>query len=432
MTGLRNYARISKSKIRYILSQFNSSAIKVNNKSIANKCLTCTLKQSAPSFKINFNNQNIEENSLDESNNNDDTNLNKFVEDYCKNYCDKYSHNNNGSEDEEFYFAYLYEYFYGTAEIVTDSFKRFIIKKSAIKQYLLYHFIPGNKSLLRKSVSYKTIAKLCNLSLPTVKKNHQLLVEAGLIHSTDLGLGKFNFIITDEHKNHLKKSEGGTGYISMSLESLNHLISFNSINELRVELIKFLWVDARTGSIGKNVKFKKENLIEFLPSYIKKSKKKIDEIVNSKNSLFECINNKKLNTSKYETSDELLNRLRQEATEVISNLFKDKEDVFSANYCGLLAQLKSCNPHLTFIKDDLEYKLASEKAMVIKDLAELAVQYGIHKVKSAINYMLSDAHTELNSDLDMNETDIKNPGAFVRTLIVNSINNDGSLEQIAT
>lgn len=408
MVGLRKYARISKSKIKYILDTFIAKSKKAGIK-IESNCLNCNLNKDISSFK--FNNSCNEDSSYE------------CVNNYCSKYCNK----KTLEKFEDIYYAYEKETSYGTSEIITDSFKCYTLNKSALKQYLLYHFIPGNKNWLKKGVSFNDIASLTGLSLPTVKKNHKLLVEAGLIHSSYLGLGRFNFIIADEYKNHLPSKEGGTGYISLSLESLEHLLSFKSVNELRVELLKFLWVDAKTGSLGKKIRFNKDNLIQFLPEYIKKSKKKVNDIINSSNSLFKC-DKGALNTINYETSSSLLNRLKVEAKERISALFKGKESLFSSNCSHLLQELKSNKPYLNFIKDDLEHEFELEKELIIHDLSDIAVQYGLDKVENAIKYMLSDRHQEIDSDLNICKTDIDNPAAFVRAIIVNSINSNGSLE----
>ena len=52
------------------------------------------------------------------------------------------------------------------------------------------------------------------------------------------------------------------------------------------------------------------------------------------------------------------------------------------------------------------------------------MQYGVTRVLVALDYMFN-KYTVDEEDINYNE--IRNPGAFIRTLIVQSINKNGSL-----
>ncbi len=86
-------------------------------------------------------------------------------------------------------------------EIVTNESKCMALSKSAIKQYLAYHFIVSNKNYVRKAVSFQNIADICNVSVVTARHNHNVLLQVGLVYSTEIKRGKFD----EEYKNHLKK-----------------------------------------------------------------------------------------------------------------------------------------------------------------------------------------------------------------------------------
>lgn len=307
-------------------------------------------------------------------------------------------------------------------------YKTTSLSKSAIKQYIFYHFIPYCPNYIRQSISYKEIAQYCNVSIPTVKANHKTLEDFGLIETISTYFGKVDFKITDEANLHKSKKNGGKGYVTMSIDMLEHLFSFNNVNELKVELKKLLWVDAKSSSIGKNIRFNKENLINMLPSYIQKSKKAVDTIINSHLSLFN-VDRGSLNTLKYQSKNDIDTKFKQLFRDKVIKLFGLNNTAFNKKYADLLERsLYLKDNGYNFQVNELLRELELLKEFTINDICDLIMQYGFNKVKSAIEFMFDD-YCYLDNSLGIADNEINNPGAFIRVVIRNNINKFGSLYQ---
>ncbi|MGX9758869.1 hypothetical protein ACWYRQ_21600 [Clostridioides difficile] len=386
--NLKPIARISKSRLKNMLGIFKTSTKKIE-KTDHSVCNSCDIRK----------NYSLHKDKLDE---------------FCSN-CPKIK------TFTEFSYVIEKETSTGTIEIVTNRNKTISLSKAAIKQFIAYHFIAFNKNFVRKSVSFKNIADICNVSVVTARYNHSILIETGLVYATEVKRGKFDIVIDGEYKNHLKKCDGGQGYITMSLDTLKHLLKFDNVNELKLEIKKLLWADANT-SKNKKVKFNKENLISVLPSYIRKSSKRLEAFLKGSKTLFDISNNR-IDTSRYETKEKVRNRYINFIKEKIEKFFNNTGCSLSANYSKVLEQV-NLDKHELY-KEDLNRQLELEKELIINDLVSLSIQYSINRVLKTLNYLFNEYTIDEN---DINYSEIKNPGAFIRTIIVKNINKNGSLE----
>ncbi|EOE7347196.1 hypothetical protein PV669_16525 [Clostridioides difficile] len=386
--NLKPITRISKSRLKNMLDIFKTSIRKIE-KTDSSACNSCEIK----------NKYSLHKNELDT---------------FCSN-CTKIK------TFTEFSYVIEKETARGTIEIVTNENKTLHLSKAAIKQFIAYHFIPCNKNLVRKSVSFKDIADICNVSVVTARYNHSVLIDTGLVYSTETKRGKFDIVIDGEYKNHLKKSEGGQGYITMSLDTLKHLLKFDNVNELKLEIKKLLWADVNT-SRGKRVKFNKENLISVLPSYIRNSSKRLDAFLKSSKTLFDISNNR-IDTSFYETKEKVKNRYVNIIKEKIEKFFNNTGCSLSANYSKVLEQV-SIDKHELY-KENLNKQLELEKELIINDLIGLSIQYSVNRVIKTLNYIFNEYTVDEN---DINYSEVRNPGAFIRTIILKNINKNGSLK----
>lgn len=386
--NLKPITRISKSRLKNMLGIFKTSTKKIE-KTDHSVCNSCDIRK----------NYSLHKDKLDE---------------FCSN-CTKIK------TFTEFSYVIEKETNTGTIEIVTNRNKTISLSKAAIKQFIAYHFIPCNKNFVRKSVSFKNIADICNVSVVTARYNHSILIETGLVYSTEVKRGKFDIVIDGEYKNHLKKSDGGQGYITMSLNTLKHLLKFDNVNELKLEIKKLLWADANT-SKNKKVKFNKENLISVLPSYIRKSSKRLEAFLKGSKTLFDISNNR-IDTSRYETKEKVRNRYINFIKEKIEKFFNSTGCSLSANYSKVLEQV-NLDKHELY-KEDLNKQLELEKELIINDLVSLSIQYSINRVLKTLNYVFNEYTIDEN---DINYSEIKNPGAFIRTIIIKNINKNGSLK----
>lgn len=389
MQELKPLARISKHKLQKVLGLFKKSAkeIELNKKCVCNSC----------AFK---NNPDIKKSDLD------------F---YCNNKCSQTVSN------AELTFFETKETELGIFEIVSKDSKCIKLSKSAIKQYLVYHFIPSNKNFVRKAISFNDIANLCNVSIPTARTNHALLEEVGLIYSTRNSYGKIDIVIDDEYKNHFKKEKQGNGYFTMSLDILKHLVSFSNINEMKLEIKKIIWADAKTSRLGKRISFKKENLIKVLPDYVRKSNKVTETVLNNSGTILDIKYNT-IDTYNYKTKLDTVKELKERYRTTIKEFFESTGCSISENYSKLAKDLN----YETYIhkKEEIKNRLELEKALTIEDITNLSLQYGIHRIIEVLSYIFKE-HS-ITED-EVNCIDIKNPGAFIRQVIVNNINNNGSL-----
>ena len=287
------------------------------------------------------------------------------------------------------------EFIYTYKGIPTEKFS-LSLSKSMIKQYLFLHFIPANKSGVRKRVSYSSLAKSLNVSTVTVRSNMDRLVKLGFIWVSEIERGLYDIVIADEYKNH---EVGGKGYVTLSLDMLYHLLSFENVNELKLELKKVLWCDAKVNCNDFDITFNPSNMLKVLPDYIRPSKRK--ELLESSKSMFKVEKNT-LNYDAYKTKNEMLLPIEKEIKNVIKDFFELTNMPFD-KFC----EENRHNPIM-------ELKVAMEEALVISDLTGLAIQYNLDLVMKA----LIDIYTYFGS-ADTN--DIINTGAFVRTWIENYI-----------
>ncbi len=269
--------------------------------------------------------------------------------------------------------------------ISTDKFE-LTLSKSMIKTYIYLHFIPGNRSGVRKNISFSNLADSLGLSVVSVRNNINRLVKLGFLWTTKVDRGLYDIVIVDEYKNH---EINGEGYITLSYNMLQHLLSFDNVNELKVELKKLVWCDAKVNFTAAKITFNKNNLLSVLPGYMRKSKK--EEILNSSNSLF-ALENGTLNYNAFETKKDIIDPLYKAHKEVIEGFFELSQMPYSKTH--------SISPIMT-------RELEMAKALILDDLVGLAIQYNIHLVLKALQDMYAN-----NGGVNKNET--KDPGRYVR------------------
>ncbi len=411
MKNLKLYTRVAKEKIDSLFKKISSN-VKFEEVVSIPSCNTCPIHN----LQLSCDN---EENKKD----------------FCLNHCP------NKKMDKKV----LYHHKYDTKfrEIIIPNRIDFNLSKSAIKQYILYHFIPHNNSFVRKGVSYTFIAKSCNISVPTARENHKKLVEAGFVFSVK-NSNLMDIVITDEYSiyspgeeydlecSESKKSEKAKldPYITLSLELLKNILEFNNINELKVEFKKILRADAEEGLKQRNIRLKtvnKDNLVSSLPSYIKKSKDRVAEVLNSKQSKFK-MKGSMLDTSNLIRPSELRDKVKDNLSKNIYSLFEKHNQPFSNNYFNCKEELLHLanlpkNPLTKEQMDLIITELNNEASLIISDLTEQAIRFGIKNTMNAIKEMFNE-HTYANYDGNI-YTHILNTGAYIRSLLMKKLNTAG-------
>ena len=322
MTYLKSIARISKSKIN-LLFKVHSTETKVTKKVVEKD----------------------------------------LVYDYCLKMC-----NNSEELNITDYSKVEYEFEYIFNGMNTEKFS-LSLSKSMIKTYLYLHFLTANKSGVRKNLSYSSLAKSLGVSVVTMKKNLNRLTKLNFIWITNTDKNLFDIVIVDEYKNH--ESTAG-GYITMSLDMLNHILSFDNVNELKIELKKALWCDAKVNCDKFEVSFNKDNLLSVLPSYIRPYKQK--ELLESNKSMFK-FENGTLNYSAYKTKEELVSPLYNDYKSVIEGFFE-------------VSKMPYSKYHYLNKNNVLETKMLNDtKTLILDDLTNLAIQYNLNLVLRALQEM---------------------------------------------
>lgn len=284
-----------------------------------------------------------------------------------------------------------YEFKYSFNGIATDKFS-LSLSKSMIKQYLFLHFIPANKSGVRKRVSYSNLAKSLNISTMTVRNNFERLVKLGFIWVSKVERGLYDIVIVDEYKNH---ESTGKGYITMSLNMFYNLLSFENVNELKIELKKVLWCDAKVNFTSANISFNKDNLLKVLPDYIRPSKR--EELLNSTQTMF-AFENGTLNYNAYKTKEDILKPLYDDFKDIIEGFFSVSKMAYSKHYADNIN-----NPIMT-------NNLILEKSMILDDLIGLAIQYNIYLILKA----LQDMYINYGG---VGKNEVSNTGGYIRSKI---------------
>lgn len=284
---------------------------------------------------------------------------------------------------------YTFEYSFNGVK--TDKFE-LSLSKSMIKTYIFIHFIPSNKSGVRKRVSYSNLADSLGLSVVSIRNNIDRLVKLGFLWVSKVERGLYDITIVDEYKNHF--ADNG-GYITLSYKMLQHLLSFENVNELKVELKKLLWCDAKVNFPEANISFNKDNLLKVLPDYIRPSKK--NELLNSSKSIFAFENNT-LNYDAFETKENIRESLKTSYAEIIRGFFDMTKMPYSKYHSDNLNNILE------------QEKIEMTKAIIIDDLVGLVIQYNMSLVLKALQEMYI-----LKGGINKNE--VKNTGGYIRDKI---------------
>ena len=313
----------------------------------------------------------------------------------------------------------------------TSKDRSFRLTKSAIKQFILYHFLPEDKDLLRKGITYSNLAKLCGVTPATAKSNQKQLEEIGFAFSKKSSVAKnrIDIMIKDEFRIHESKDENikTQGYITISLEILKSLLSIENVSLLKTEISKLLHADYKTSKVGEHIGLNKENLTEMLPSYLTKWKKKCLEIISSTKSLLP-LKGDSLDTTKFAQDKQYLKELKTKIALEVNAIFEKHNCPFSKDYGDKLGKLESLSEMEIYAgyKSEYENQLKKIQLNVIMDIASLAMQYGKCKVLKALEQMISEYSTY---DYHTNQTifAINIPGAYLRSAIRASFTSKGCL-----
>lgn len=255
------------------------------------------------------------------------------------------------------------------------------LPKSALRVYLLLYSIPqetlGNFYIIR-DVSSAAIASKLKILPVTVEKSLDILASFNYItKSSGSDKHHFNIIIEDYENMHKKASEGGAGYISITSEMMEILLSIKNVNFLRLELLK----------IFKTCDLKTEDESGFETYSLKELKSALPSHMNFMNKFKKAQKEPSIFVTGYE-GHKILFSLKSPFS------FKIDYDDFKLNHL----------PEIQKTFDDLGIKLSDIELLDVADLTSQYTLSVIYKAASRIKHQYS-----------KNNIAVKNYGALLRT-----------------
>lgn len=164
------------------------------------------------------------------------------------------------------------------------------LSRTQILQMLLYHFFSIDERGLIRDVSEKEMAKILKCNIRTIRNNHKVLEEIGLIYYSHSGNG-VNIQIRDYEATYLSREQGGSGYFPIPFSRFEEFVNVENVNALRIELRQEMAHDNKKG-IDKKYNKKSsparislKDVKNFLPKYTH-YRAKIKEFLNSGTSAF--------------------------------------------------------------------------------------------------------------------------------------------------
>lgn len=269
------------------------------------------------------------------------------------------------------------------------------LSKYQLLQLITYHFFVDSRGFA-SLISVKELAEHLGCTVRTIKNNNKELQKLGLISFSEYGADLFSVEIKDYDKNHLKKEQGGTGYVQMTQSFMDALVSMDNVNAMRLAIRALLKYDNEVEVEKKDVCLYSYNDIKrFMPSNIN-HKKIIDELMLKTASIFTII-----------ASDKYISiQLKEQYNGKVQK--QEKETAYTGE---ILEYVDEINEQLV----DGEEILLTRKDT--EDLVQLSMEYGLNHVQKALSVYVPYIQSKHTPD------SIENIGGFIRTVIKNTIFN---------
>lgn len=275
------------------------------------------------------------------------------------------------------------------------------LSKYQLLQLLTYHFLGTDSKGFVSFVSTKELAGKLKCNVRTIKNNNKRLEELGFISYHNYGADLFSVKIDGYESYHLKREEGGTGYVQMSKNFIKALYDMDNVNVMRLAIRALLKFDTEV-EVRKEVQceYSYNDIKRFMPSNIN-HKKIIDELMAKTTHIFDIVT----------TSTSIFISLKEEFNGKVQKT--QKEVAFTET--------------ITDYMDELNQELPEQDAIKLfpqetENLVELAMEYGIDNVLQAIDIYQSYIDSDDTPDA------VVNLGGFIRTVIEkNLIRNIGKM-----
>lgn len=256
------------------------------------------------------------------------------------------------------------------------------LSKYQLAQFILYHFLNVDSNGFARYITVKQVASIIGCSTRTVTNNNRVLAKLGLIAYTKLSPEYFNVVILGYKQYHLRKEEGGTGYIQMPKEFLQGILKLKHTNEIRIAIRKYhRFDDDVIVKKGSECVLTYNDIKHFMPTNIS-YKKAILRTMEPAREFFDIITKDRFVI--FHLKDKYNGRI----------LKVQKEEQFSAELIGFLERA-----HIRALKPE------------IGDLVQLSLEYGLKAVTEALEVYKED-YVQTGKDIE-----VDNLGGFIRNTI---------------
>ena len=296
------------------------------------------------------------------------------------------------------------------------------LKSNAIKLLLLYHFLQPDGHGFIKDVCIRELADIIGCTAATIDACNEVLEDYGYCYFSNSGIHDrcINIFLPEYKDYHKTATEGGRGYITMSKDMLLDLCGIGSLNTLRLNLKGILEVDNASYSDANSdtlspVTAQYQRLRGFLPSYCKRGI--IQKALEENDAIFDLAFDDQNVTftihEKYaqknmrekmleDTKDSLINHVDHINT-VLEEAAGTQHPEERERLNAILSMLD--------IRPSVKYPSLCLSLSDYRDLASLALQYGLHTVHMAVS--------QIYNKYILQNRPIEKVGALARTIIRN-------------
>ena len=292
-----------------------------------------------------------------------------------------------------------------------------MLKSNALKLFLSLHFFHPDRFGIIKNVDIKELAGLLNCNVKTIWNNLDVLSNYTYISYSKIDTYKVTLILNDYENYYLPAHKNGRGFLVLSYDLLEKIISIDSLVTLRIYLRELINLDNSNlkgqASVDHiSIKDIRHTLPEYCkPCIIRKA------IETSSTDIFSVSLND--NIVRFEIAERYMaknqkNVLLQENITKLHNFVLEFNSIIPEINASRLQPVKYSN----FIPDEVNmthFKLLSIKKDDLNDLANIAVHYSYDLMMQALS--------SVYKQYILLDKPIKNLPGLISSIVNSQINN---------
>lgn len=293
------------------------------------------------------------------------------------------------------------------------------LKSNAIKLLLSLHFFHPDRFGIVTDININELAGLLSCDVKTIKNNLAILEQYGYISYSKTSAHCINLCINDLQQYYLPANKGGRGFIVLSFNLLNELLSINSLLSLRIHLRQIMEIDSLNAkgpftAVSKTYKEIKLSLPDYCkPCVIRKA-------ISNNSGIFDISFKDVEKSVRFEINERFNSRMQKtECLNTYTAMFKEFLIDFNNTVSYINVNNDVCSKYREFFDQNTpnnSYRLLTLRELDLEDLAQLALQYSYNLVLKALS--------DIYKSYILKERTINNIGGLLRTVIVSSINSD--------